>query len=81
MKRISLETTPSGEYAVSSIGGETVKSFVPNNLGVLTDSLNLTPVIPKLVAAERALGRLDVLVPSCRIHPCSYICTYARRRC
>ena len=50
---------PSGTYAVSKFAGESVESFVPNSLADLKENLDLTPILPQLAAAERALGRLD----------------------
>ena len=59
MSSTQKNSNPSGLYAVSKYGGETVKSFVPSSLADLKKTLDLTNVLPQLTAAERALGRLD----------------------
>lgn len=60
------ETPRLGRYIETVAGGETVRAFVPPPLPP-NPQLNLLPLLEKLSAAERALGRLDgitVLLPS-----------------
>lgn len=65
-----LETTPEntrlGRYVETAAGGETVRAFIPPALPP-SPPIDLLPLLEKLSAAERALGRLDgitVLLPS-----------------
>lgn len=60
------EDTRLGRYVETAAGGETVRAFVPPALPP-NPSIDLLPLLEKLSAAERALGRLDgitVLLPS-----------------
>jgi Fic family protein len=55
-----------GSYVETVAGGETVRAFVPPPLPP-NPPIDLLPLLEKLSAAERALGRLDgitVLLPS-----------------
>ncbi len=55
-----------GQYVETAAGGETVRAFVPPALPP-NPPIDLLPLLEKLSAAERALGRLDgitVLLPS-----------------
>src|SRR5271163_2596279 len=55
-----------GRYLETVAGGEIVRAFVPPALPP-TPPIDLLPMLEKLSAAERALGRLDgitVLLPS-----------------
>lgn len=55
-----------GRFVTSSVAGETVRAFVPPPLPP-NPPLEIVDLLPKLGAAERALGRLDgiaVLLPS-----------------
>ena len=55
-----------GRYVETVAGGETVRAFVPPALPP-NPSIDLLPLLEKLSAAERSLGRLDgitVLLPS-----------------
>ena len=65
-----LETAPEntrlGRYVDTAAGGETVRAFIPPALPP-NPPIDLLPLLEKLSAAERALGRLDgitVLLPS-----------------
>ncbi len=60
------ETTRVGRYIETAVGGELVRAYVPTPLPP-EPSIDLVPLVIGLVAAERALGRLDgisVLLPS-----------------
>jgi Fic family protein len=54
-----------GRYVEATVGGEVVRAFVPPPLPPSPD-IDLLPLLGRLSAAERALGRLDgaaVLLP------------------
>lgn len=60
------ESTRLGRYVETVAGGETVRAFIPPPLPP-NPPIDLLPLLQKLSAAERALGRLDgitVLLPS-----------------
>ena len=59
MKSPSEKNMPSGNYSISESGGEQVRSFIPHDLMTLKDSVDLACLLPRITAAERALGRLD----------------------
>ena len=55
-----------GRYVETAAGGEAVRAFVPPPLPP-NPAIDLLPLLAKLSAAERALGRLDgitILLPS-----------------
>lgn len=62
----AIQNTRLGRYVETSTGGENVRAFIPPALPP-SPSINLLPLLERLSAAERALGRLDgitVLLPS-----------------
>ncbi len=66
MPEPAIEDTRLGRYVETAAGGETVRAFVPPALPP-NPPIDLLPLLEKLSAAERALGRLDgitVLLPS-----------------
>ncbi len=66
MPELTQESTRLGRYIETIAGGETVRAFVPAPLPP-NPPIDLLPLLEKLSAAERALGRLDgitVLLPS-----------------
>ena len=69
------ETARLGRYVETIAGGEAVRAFVPPPLPP-TPPIALLPLLEKLSAAERALGRLDgitVLLPSHELFLCMYV--------
>lgn len=74
-----LKTKPEdarlGRYVETLAGGEAVRAFVPPALPPVP-AIDLLPLLEKLSAAERALGRLDgitVLLPSHELFLYMYI--------
>ena len=62
----ALVNTRLGRYVETSTGGENVRAFIPPALPP-SPPIDLLPLLERLSAAERALGRLDgitVLLPS-----------------
>jgi Fic family protein len=53
-----MPDTRLGRYVETAVGGETVRAFVPPVLPP-SPPINVLPLLTKLSAAERALGRLD----------------------
>jgi Fic family protein len=51
-------STRLGRYSETNVGGETVRAFVPPPLPP-TPAIDVLPLLERLSAAERALGRLD----------------------
>lgn len=51
-------STRLGRFAETTVGGETVRAFVPPPLPP-TPAIDVLPLLERLSAAERALGRLD----------------------
>jgi len=54
----AMPDTRLGRYVETAVGGETVRAFVPPVLPP-SPPINVLPLLTKLSAAERALGRLD----------------------
>jgi hypothetical protein len=58
MSELKPTDTRLGRYVETVTGGEIVRAFVPPDLPP-TPPIELLPLLEKLSAAERALGRLD----------------------
>ena len=54
----TMPDTRLGRYVETAVGGETVRAFVPPALPP-SPPINVLPLLTRLSAAERALGRLD----------------------
>lgn len=68
---------PSGRYAVSAVGGERVRSFVPDALPP-DPPLETTRLLPALERAHLALGRLDGAVRHLP-DPALFVYSYVRK--
>ena len=67
----AMPDTRLGRYVETAVGGETVRAFVPPALPP-SPPINVLPLLTKLSAAERALGRLDGITRHCQLicaHP------------
>ena len=65
MSDMQLRDTRRGRYVETPAGGEMVRAFVPPPLPP-NPPIDILSLLPKLSAAERAIGRLDgitVLLP------------------
>src|SRR5260370_38122967 len=77
MSDVQLPDTRLGRYVETPAGGEMVRAFVPPRLPP-NPPIDILSLLPKLSAAERALGRLDgitVLLPRQAL----FLYTYVRK--